>query len=206
MQPDDFSDLQELWNTVDPAVTERVEVISRQVIRRQRIVETVEFLVGAALLGLVGLVTFNVGTPTAAVIGSAISLLIIYSGWSRYRLRRIEELVDVRGQHAYLTQLLVSKQARMRRLIIGLVSFIPGLVLGNMFASATGISDEQLQEAMQLYIPGGAIVGVLVMLLTIIVPIVWLVRNLLRERAEIRQLRLTLQSFDDELEKDSQGL
>ncbi|MEO0870414.1 MAG: hypothetical protein AAFY19_00435 [Pseudomonadota bacterium] len=202
MQPDDFNDLQALWQTPDPVVQQRVEVMSRRVLQRQRLLELAEILLGAGLLLLVMITALNVGTAMAALTGLGISLLIIYSAWSRSRSRRIEALIDVRGQHAYLVQLLIGARARLRRLVVGLALFVPGLVLGNLFSAATGISDEQLREFLNVSMPGGPIVGVSIMLATIIVPIAMLVRAIMRERARIKQLEIAIDGFEADLDQD----
>ncbi len=202
MQPADFNDLQALWQTSDLAVEQRVEVMSQRVLKRQRLLEFAEILLGAGLILFVMITALNVGTAMAASIGLSISLLIIYSAWSRFRLRRIEELVDVRGQHAYLVQLLVGARARLRRLVAGLALFIPGLVLGNLFSSATGISDEQLRTFLHVAVPGGLVVGVLFLLATIIVPIALLGRGIMRQRKQIKQLEVAIEAFEADLDQD----
>ena len=202
MQPADFNDLQALWQTSDLAVEQRVEVMSQRVLKRQRLLEFAEILLGAGLILFVMITALNVGTAMAASIGLSISLLIIYSAWSRFRLRRIEELVDVRGQHAYLVQLLIGARARLRRLVAGLALFIPGLVLGNLFSSATGISDEQLRTFLDVAVPGGLVVGVLIMLATIIVPIALLGHGIMRQRRQIRQLEIAIAAFEADLDQD----
>lgn len=202
MQPADFNDLQALWQTSDLAVEQRVEVMSQRVLKRQRLLELAEILLGASLILFVMITALNVGTAMAASIGLSISLLIIYSAWSRFRLRRIEELVDVRGQHAYLVQLLIGARARLRRLVAGLALFIPGLVLGNLFSSATGISDEQLRTFLDVAVPGGLVVGVLIMLATIIVPIALLGHGIMRQRRQIRQLEIAIAAFEADLDQD----
>ena len=202
MQPADFNDLQALWQTSDLAVEQRVEVMSQRVLKRQRLLELAEILLGAGLILFVMITALNVGTAMAASIGLSISLLIIYSAWSRFRLRRIEELVDVRGQHAYLVQLLIGARARLRRLVAGLALFIPGLVLGNLFSSATGISDEQLRTFLDVAVPGGLVVGVLIMLATIIVPIALLGHGIMRQRRQIRQLEIAIAAFEADLDQD----
>ncbi|GAB5349564.1 hypothetical protein [Alteriqipengyuania sp. 357] len=202
MQPDDFNDLQALWQTADPVVEQRVEVMSRRVLRSQRLLELAEIVLGAGLLLLVMITALNVGSAMAVSIGLGISLLIIYSAWSRFRSRRFEALIDVRGQHAYLVQLLISARVRLRRLAVGLALFVPGLVLGNLFSAATGISDEQLREFLHVSVPGGPIVGVSAMLATIIVPIVILVREIIRQRARIKQLEIAIDGFETDLDQD----
>lgn len=202
MQPDNFNDLQALWQTPDPVVEQRVEVMSRRVLQRQRLLELAEILLGAGLLLLVMITALEVGSAMAALTGLGISLLIIYSAWSRFRSRRIEALIDVRGQHAYLVQLLIGARVRLRRLVVGLALFVPGLVLGNLFSSATGISDEQIREFLNVSVPGGAIVGVTIILATIVVPIAMLVRAIMRQRVRIKQLEIAIDGFEAGLDQD----
>lgn len=205
MQPADFNDLQALWQTSEPGDSQRVETMSRRVVLRQRAIEVAEVVLGAVLLAIVVFAVLQVDAAPAAGLGLAIALLIAYSIWSRFRLRRIEELVDVRGQHAYLVQLLISRKARLRRLVLGLASFLPGLLLGNLFASATGISDEQMQEFLLTTVPGGPLVSVGLLLISIILPIVLLVRAILRQRSEIKQLEIVLAGFEEQLDHDAFG-
>ena len=203
MLPADFDDLQAIWQASDPAVDERVEAASRRVVRRQHLLEVFEIFLGFCLILFVMVTSLNVGTVTAAGVGLGISLLVIYSAWSRFRLRRIEELVDVRGQHAYLIQLLISARARLRRLIAGLALFVPGLALGNLFASITGLSDEQLREFLHITVPGGAIGAVFFILATTILPIWFLIRGILRQRKKIAQLLVTIEDFEASMDEDA---
>lgn len=153
----DFDDLGSFWRaeSTDQDAA-HFAALSARALRRARLIEGVEIAISAALMIFIIFGIWRKGTIGASLFGGLIVIMLLWSGWSRFRTRRVEWLADGASREAFLSTAITRMRARAQRTTWSLVLMIPATLLGTFF-SAT-LSDHTSAAAR---LASGALAGLL---------------------------------------------
>jgi hypothetical protein len=132
----DLDRLGDVWRRQpDPAEMEKLQRTAAAVSRRARLAQIVD--AGAAILvaGVVILLVFNNPRPSTFLMGSAAILILLYSVIRQRQLRAVELRGLTGTTEAMLDQSIERVATTRKRNLFGLISMIPGIAIGYLFAS-----------------------------------------------------------------------
>ncbi len=134
-----FEDLEISWrvDATDQQMAQLSAMTSRA-LRRARLIEGVELTVSAALMIFIIFGIWRKGTIAASLFGGLIVFTLLWSGWSRYRSRRVEWMADGASREAFLGTAVDRMRARAQRTMWSLVLMVPASLLAMFFSATLG--------------------------------------------------------------------
>lgn len=134
MNDEEFGRLAALWqDDADPAETREAERLAARARRRGRFMQAIELAGGAACgAGIVIALWLRPVSP-ALPVGAALLLALGYSVWQRHRLAGIALLAEGQERGRFLRNLARARRAAARRAWLGLLLFLPTLLLATLF-------------------------------------------------------------------------
>ena len=173
----DLEEWSELWQSRDPAPT-----LPTRALTRARLLERAEFVLGGLLLLQIIFGAWSSGTFRSIVFGTALTLILLWTGRSRYRLRRTEWSAGESSEN-YIDAELTRLRARQRRTFWSLVLMPPATMLALLFAGGAQ-GDIWARAAVLLSWSPSRLTA----LASILGMIVWLAILLRRQNAQLRRL------------------
>lgn len=205
MNSSDFDSLSQIWT--EGALGQRPDelaALSDRALRRARLAERVELAITFVLVaGIVVSIAWQ-GHSSAMLVGTGVIALLLWSSYSRYRLRRVEWLADGSDREAFLQGAMRRTRARLRRAVLGLLLLPPAAILGTLFAhAASGRQgmDSLIARLSDGLTPGGPTTLGIVALLGIAVVLFVTIRQ---ERRQLDRLTESFESYRREALPESE--
>jgi Flp pilus assembly protein TadB len=187
----DLDRLGDVWRRQpDPAEMEKLQRTAAAVSRRARLAQIVDLGAAVAVAGVVVLLVLSNPQLNTFVLGAAAILILLFSVY-RQRQLRAAELKSLTGStEEMLDQSIERVVATRKRNLFGVISMVPGLAIGYLFASAADPHGGSERFATMVanagfsrfFIPA-VIVGIL------LATVIWLVRSIRASDRELERLR-----------------
>ena len=173
----DLEEWSALWQSREPTPT-----LPTRALTRARLIERAEFVLGGVLLLQIIFGAWSSGTFRSILFGTALILILLWTGRSRYRLRRTEWSAG-ESSESFIDAELTRLRARQRRTFWSLVLMPPATVIALLFAG--GPDGDLWARATGLFSWSPSRLGAL---FSILAMVVWLAVLLRRQNAQLRRL------------------